>query len=282
MKEIAFCYDFDGTLAPGNMQEHDFIPKQLGMKNKDFWKEVKAQAEKEDMDEILSYMEMTLRKAKEKKIEFNKKAFKGYGKKIRLFPGLTGENNWFDRLNEYGKGKKLKVEHYVISSGLKPMIEGCKIPKRTFNHIFACDFIYDQHEVASFPATVINYTTKTQCLFRINKGILNNWNNDDLNKYFEKSERPVPFNRIVYFGDGLTDVPAMKMTKANGGFSVAVFQKGKKNARSKCQAMLQQERCSYIGAADYSKESDLDKISRFIIDKVSAELSLSAINKNTH
>ena len=289
MLNIAICYDFDGTLAPGNMQEYEFIPNQLGIKPEDFWKEVQENAKKNDMDEILSYLELTLKKAKEKgNVKFNQNAFKNYGEKIKFFDGVV---DWFKRINEYARGKSIEIEHYIISSGIKSIIEGSTIASH-FKHIFACDFKYDANGVATFPSAAINYTTKTQYLFRINKNkdkefeLLNNWNND-VNKYTKQEDRPIPFNRMIYLGDGLTDVPAMKMINLQNGYSIGVYDPQKKKTKDQkspkeiCQELLKHERCSFIAPADYSEEKDLDRITKFIIDKIYIENQLKIINKKS-
>ena len=265
---MAICYDFDGTLAPGNMQEHNFIPEQLEIKKEDFWKIVKENAKKHDMDEILSYLEITLKKAKERgNVEFTKKAFQKYGKNITFFKGVE---SWFKRVNKYANNKSIEIEHYIISSGIKTMIEGTKI-KKYFKHIFACDFKYDANNVAEFPAVAINYTTKTQYLFRINKGILNNYDNS-INEYTPDKKRKIPFNRIIYIGDGLTDVPAMKMTNYKKGYSIGVYDPDdKKSAKETCKKLLENKRCSFIAPANYEENQNLDKIVNFIIDKICIE-----------
>ena len=268
---VAICYDFDGTLAPGNMQERDFIPNKLKIKVKDFWEEVKQNARKHNMDEILSYLEITLKQAKAKNVRFDKNAFRAYGRKIVFFDGVAG---WFKRINQYGKEKKLQIEHYIISSGLKPMIEGTTIAQN-FKYIFACDFKYDVHEIPVFPSVAINYTTKTQYLFRINKSnqandLLNNWNND-VNKFTADQDRPIPFSQMIYLGDGETDVPAMKMLKFQGGYSIGIYTEDKKKL---CESLLQNKRCSFIAPADYTKGGETAALVKKILDKIQSEIAL--------
>ena len=263
---LAICYDFDDTLSPGNMQEYDFIPKQLKMEKKTFWGEVKKDTKRNDMDQILAYLHHTLKTAEAKEVKFTKQAFKDYGKKIKFFPGVK---DWFKRINSYGKSKSINIEHYIISSGIKPMIEGTEIAGE-FKNIFACDFKYDAHGVARFPSVVINYTTKTQYLFRVNKGILNNWDNS-VNRYTPDEQRPIPFSRIIYIGDGLTDVPAMKMTRLQGGYSIGVYKRGTK---ATCEQLLKHQRCSFIAPANYKENKHLDKIVKLLIDKIYFENNL--------
>ncbi len=290
--KIAICYDFDGTLSPKNMQEYSFIPELLQISNKDFWKEVNDNAKDNDMDEILSYLELMIDKAKLNNVKMDKESLKRYGKDIPFFEGVK---TWFDRINKYGKNKEVSidVEHYIISSGLKPMIEGTAIAKN-FKHIFACDFKYDQHDVPQWPSAVINYTTKTQYLFRINKhqedknseyNLLNNWNNS-VNKYLPDEKRYISFSQMIYIGDGLTDIPAMKMLNYQGGYSIAIYNQDKKSSKNKespkqiCEQMLKEKRCSFIAPADYQQDTKLERLVKMLIDKIICEITLQEYSKN--
>lgn len=268
----AIAYDFDGTLAPGNMQEHSFIPEKLQVEKEVFWERVKKSAKANDMDQVLSYLDLTIEESKKKNVPFNKKAFNEYGKKIPFFPGV---DTWFDRINKYARSKGVILEHYIISSGIKSIIDGTKIRKH-FKYVFACEFKYDANNVAVFPAVAINYTTKTQYLFRINKGILNNWDNS-VNEFTPDEQRPIPFSRLIYIGDGATDVPAMKMTNYKGGYSIGVFDpsetKKEPSPKKICESLLENKRCSFIAPADYRKNQRLDKMVRLIIDKIHYEKS---------
>jgi phosphoserine phosphatase len=265
---LAICYDFDGTLSPGNMQENSFIPE-LSISAAEFWKETKELAEKNDMDEILAYMYLMLKKAQARDQKIDKNSFISHGKSIHFFPGVE---EWFDRITNFGLKNDITVLHYIISSGLREMIEGCSIAKK-FKLIFASGFLYDQHSVAVWPALSINYTNKTQYLFRINKGIENSWDNTTINKFTPEEKRPVPFSNMIYIGDGETDIPAMKMVKYQGGTAIAVYppQKGKKITKSEtkkkesAKTLLKDSRADFISSADYSEGSEIDKIIKNLI-----------------
>ena len=122
--------------------------------------------------------------------------------RIPLFEGVE---LWFDRMNAYAIDRKLLLEHYVISSGIREMIEGCSIFP-AFKKVFASSFAYNAEGAAVWPAVAINYTTKTQFLFRINKGIENTWSNEEINRWQPMNERPMPFQRMIFIGDGDTDI----------------------------------------------------------------------------
>ncbi len=215
---MAIAYDFDGTLAPGNMQEYEFVPN-IGMKSKAFWTEVTALTKAQEADGVLSYMQLMLEKAANKKIQVRKENFVKYGESVKLFDGVL---DWFDQINEYGKKKKINIEHYIISSGIREMIAGTPIATK-FKRIFASSFMYDHHGIAHWPALAVNYTTKTQYLFRINKGALNVYDDSKINAYILEKERPVPFRNMVFIGDGSTDIPCFRLVKGQGGHSIAVY-----------------------------------------------------------
>jgi len=269
--KVAICYDFDGTLSPGNMQEHSLLPK-LNIKPQDFWKEVENMAKKEKMSKILTYMYLILNKSKGKE-QINHKTFKQYGKGINLFNGVK---DYFEKINVYAQSKDVELEHYIISSGMKEIIEGTDI-KKYFKAIFASEFYYDENGVAVWPKIVIDYTAKTQYLFRINKGILNVWDDTEINKYKKEEDRYIPFNRMIYIGDGETDIPAMKIVKVNGGYSIAVYPPNK--SKEKCKELLKQDRAQYIAKADYTENSDLYKLLQKIIDKISIEAQLKKLQQ---
>ena len=272
--KIAIAYDFDGTLAPGNMQEHSFIPK-LGIDKSQFWAEVKKESQANDMNEILAYMALMLKKANEKGIQITRKAFSDYGKDIGYFEGVE---SYFEKINAYAKSKNIQIDHYIISSGLRDILEGTKI-RKYFKTVFASAYKFNVNNVAEWPALAIDYTSKTQYLFRINKGIDNAWDNSNINKYYENEDRPMPFTHMIYLGDGETDVPAMKMITYQGGTAIAVYNPDQRKAVGKkakkiCQDLIAQKRADYIASADYSEGSHLFKILQLTIDKIAAQVEL--------
>jgi len=189
MKKLAIVYDFDGTLSPKNMQEFEFLPK-IGLKAKDFWQAVLDESKRTNGDNILIYMSLMLEKAREKKIPIRRADFKRLGKTVELFPGVL---TWFDHINEYATLNKIKIEHFILSSGLREIIEGTPIAKN-FNRIYASGFWYDENGVARGPATALNYTTKTQYLFRINKGSLDIWEHEVINSFVPHQDRHISFS----------------------------------------------------------------------------------------
>ncbi|MDF9827937.1 hypothetical protein M2447_002042 [Ereboglobus sp. PH5-10] len=265
---IAICYDFDGTLSPKNMQEYDFF-NDLGTKAQPFWSEVEACRKRNHADQILTYMMLMIDKAKAHvgSNKTTKASIQGYGKSVKLFNGVE---DWFKIINAYGKKNGVIIEHYIVSSGIKEMIEGTSIAKY-FKKIYACSFVYDEQDgTAKWPAVAVNYTTKTQFLFRINKGIEDDNDNTLINEYIPESQRPIPFSRMIYIGDGATDVPCMKLVKQKGGNSIAVYDQRKAGKLESAKALLANKRINYMAPASYGSGSQMKKLVCAIIDKIVA------------
>lgn len=269
---VAIMYDFDKTLCTKDMQEYSFIPK-LEMEPAAFWQEVTALAEREQMDRILSYMYHMIRKAKAKQLPIRHSDFVEAGENVELFPGVQ---DWFSRINAYGEQLGLEIEHYIISSGLKEIIEGTSI-KDAFKKIYACEFRYDENGVADWPALTVNYTNKTQFLFRINKGVLEVYEDERLNEFLEDKDRRIPFRNMIYLGDGLTDVPCMKLVKMNGGQSIAVY-----TQREKVENLLRDQRVDFIMPANYEAGKELDSIIKKILQKMSIVNDLVNVHHSQH
>lgn len=256
---LAICYDFDKTLSPDDMQAQGYI-QSIGFEVSEFWKESNNLATDNDMDQNLAYMYMMASKSRGKRL-FTRENLRGDGAKVELFPGV---DTWFDRINQYGDSKGVEVEHYIISSGLKEMIEGTKVADK-FKKIYASSFYYDVDGVAVWPAQVVNYTNKTQFLFRIEKGVLD-VSNQGVNSYFAPDEYRIPFRNIVYIGDSDTDIPCMKLVNINGGHSIGVYNSETKD-KSKVFRMLDENRIKYFVPADYTKGAKLEQLIHQIIDR---------------
>jgi hypothetical protein len=262
---IAIAYDFDGTLAPGNMQEQSFLPA-VNVNGKKFWATAKAHAKEHDMDEILAFMELMLEHSRRAKTSIRKETFQGYGKDIIYFPGVE---SWFGRINQFAKAQDCAIAHFIISSGNRETIEGTTIAKY-FDQVFASCFRYDADNVAIWPALAVNYTNKSQFLFRINKGIENAHDNTTINKFTPEEERPYPFKNFIYIGDGDTDVPAMKMVTYQGGKSIVVYPSRKRGAKERGHKLVEQHRADIAVPADYSKGSALERAVKAAIRQVAA------------
>lgn len=263
--KIAICYDFDGTLSPCNMQETSFIPK-LGLSADAFWHMVAEESIKNDMDRVLAYMNIMLREAKNKKLSMTRTDLQKHGTDVPLFNGVT---DWFKNINTYGESKNIEIEHYIISSGIEEVIEGTPIGKE-FNKIFACKFVYDENNQAVSAATAVNYTNKTQFLFRINKGILNYYENKKVNQYTPKEEKIIPFSNMIYIGDGETDVPCMKMIMGQGGTAIAVYNPENEAAKETAVNLIKHNRADYMAPTDYRNGKLLEQIIKCQIDKIEA------------
>ncbi len=268
--KIAIMYDFDETLCTKNMQEYSLIPN-LNTDAKTFWSNVGVTAKEGNMDLTLAYMYCIINRAKEVNYPIKRDAFQQLGKDIEYYPGVE---EYFARIVEFGKQYNLEVEHFIISSGTKEIIEGCSIYS-AFTKVFASEFHYDKNGFADWPALAINYTGKTQFLFRINKNALDIYDNETVNSYIAHDKRDIPFDHMIYLGDGLTDVPCMKLVKGNGGYSIGVYTNEKP---ATIKRLLDEDRVNFAAKADYREGSQLDTIIKNIIIKIASEDTLKAYN----
>lgn len=265
---IAIVYDFDGTLSPQPMQEYAVLPK-IGVKPHRFWKQVNQESKDTVSESMLVYMRLLLKKAEDAETHIGRKDLKRMGKAVKYFPGVV---QWFGRVNRFvakeGKGR-IKVKHYIISAGLKEILEGASI-KKHFARIYASEYHFDHHDRATFPKLLITDTTKTQYLFRINKGKEDLAEN--INEHMPESLRPIPFANMIYIGDGITDVPSMAVTKSNGGNSIAVYKRNSKKGKAVCKRLLEVGRVHFVAPADYGSRSHLDKRVKVLLQSVIAKI----------
>lgn len=268
---VALIYDFDGTLSPGNMQEFGFI-QAIDTTAERFWQMSDDLAIGQDASNILSYMKMMFDEARNKGIRLKKTDFYNFGRKVKLFPGVM---DWFKRVREYGEQKGVIIEHYINSSGLAEIIEGTPIAEE-FKKIYACSFIYDENGEAIWPGVAVDYTAKTQYLFKINKGIFSMRDTNLVNESQAEDKKRVPFPHMIYFGDGDTDVPCMKIVKMWGGHSIGVYNSESEKKKAAAKKLLREGRVNFITPADYTAESRTFALTCAIIDKIKADYDLKA------
>jgi 2-hydroxy-3-keto-5-methylthiopentenyl-1-phosphate phosphatase len=262
---VAILYDFDSTLAVSDMQNFGFIPA-LGMTPAEFWGATTAFSNESGCERTLSYLYMMCKMTKDKGIKMTREWLNEMGKAIQFFPGVL---DWFDRINAFGESQGVRVEHYLVSSGNKEIVDGCPIAKK-FKVLYACEFLFDPKTgEPTWPKLAINYTQKTQYFFRISKGIYDP--TDDVGVNEKKPDRRIPYSNIIYIGDGMTDIPAMIIAKNNGGKSIAVYPKGKEE---KVQSLFHDGRVNYVCPADYRENKELDKVMRLIIQSIAINESL--------
>ena len=259
---IAIMYDFDKTLSTKDMQNYGFIPN-LGLTPQEFWGETEEVCNKHNMDKILGYMYVMVSKCKEKGIKLTKEYLKSLGKGVELFKGVE---TWFDRINRYAEALGLRIEHYIISSGTKEIIEGTTIAKE-FKRIYGCEFMYNEDKVAIWPKISVNYTNKTQYVYRISKGALEESEEEKLNSATTEENRRVAYENMIYIGDGMTDIPCMKVVKSRGGKAIAIYQPGQKE---KVQNLVRDNRINYVCPGDYRENSRVEKIVKLILDHMAA------------
>ena len=261
---IAIIYDFDKTLSTDDMQNFSFIPA-LGMEPADFWASTAKLTKETGIENILSYMYVMIEKCKERNVLLTREYLNKLGKEVKFFEGVT---TWFKRVNAYAEELGYTVEHYIVSSGTKEIIEGTPIAKE-FKEIYACEFLFNREGIATWPKIAINYTAKTQYLFRIAKGVLDPYDHVGVNSNVPKR---IPYKNMIYIGDGLTDVPCMTLLKEKGGKSIAIYPKGK---QEKVSQLVEDGRVNYTCRGDYSANSEIEKIIKLIIDQISISDLLS-------
>ena len=263
---VAIMYDFDKTLSTTDMQNYSFIPM-LGMTPDEFWGATGEFSEKTGCERILSYMYMMIKKSKEAGIKLTREVLRENGKNITYHPGVT---TWFDRINAYGASKGIKVEHYLVSSGTKEILEGCSIYDK-FTKVYGCEYLFE-NGVPVWPKLAINYTQKTQFFFRIAKGVVDIKDDNSVNEKVKGSLR-IPYENIVYIGDGMTDVACMTLVNKNHGYSIGVYTDSN---RSQVDQIRNDKRCRFVVKADYSQDKDMEKVLKLIIDSVSNREILAA------
>lgn len=260
---IAICYDFDKTLSPTDMQAQGYI-QSVNYDVQSFWQESNDLAKQNNMDQNLAYM-YKMKDAARGNFILNREKLEEYGSAVALYPGVE---DWFDNINTYAESKGVIVEHYIISSGLKEMIEGTSVAKEgNFKAIYASSYYYDERGEVIWPAQVVNFTSKTQYLFRISKGVLD-VNDADVNDHYEPEDIKIPFRNIIYIGDSDTDIPCMKVVTMYGGHAIGVYDCNSKD-KSKVQKMIHDNRISYYAAADYREGEEIEQIVKAIIDRTS-------------
>jgi 2-hydroxy-3-keto-5-methylthiopentenyl-1-phosphate phosphatase len=266
---IALVYDFDGTLSPQPMQEYTVLPK-IGIEPAQFWKLVNAEARETESDPMLVYMRHIIEALERVKVDVKREDFAAMARSIEYFPGVT---TWFGRMNAYVKKRsrgQVRIQHYLISAGQKEILDGVPIRKH-FKRIYASEYHFNHHGVATFPKFLVTDTLKTQFLFRINKGI--EAVTESINEHMPEADRPIPFQNIIYVGDGMTDVPSMALTKKSGGHAVAVYDPKGGKGRATCVKLLDAGRVDFISEADYRAGSKLSKRVQLLIDAIIADVA---------
>lgn len=268
---IALIYDFDGTLAPGNMQEYDFL-NAIGITNpKKFWDANTAFKKQHDASEVLSYMKLMLDESRNHHVPIKRDVFKQYGASIPLHPGVI---KWFELINAIGKQMGFQIKHYINSSGLQEIIEGTSIYPY-FEAVYACRYMYDENDVACWPAVAVDFTQKTQFMYMIQKGVKKVSDNGDINRHKDDAEKPIPFQHMIYFGDGITDIPCMKMLKQYGGYSIAIYQEQKEKSNSRkshtpCD-LAERNICDFACEADYSENGPVYNTVLSILGRIASQ-----------
>lgn len=272
-KIIAICYDFDKTLSPSDSSLDFGYFDKLGITKEQFWHETQTSPTLQKMDNILAYLYYAIYKANKLNVDITKQDFINFGKNAYFYKGVE---DWFDRINNYAKKQGYILEHYIISAGLKEVITNTKIAKH-FKKIYASTYMYE-NDKPIWPAFVVNYTNKTQYLFRVKKNILVENDNRVNERMIGKNVR-IPFENMIYIGDSVTDIPCMSIMVKNGGTSIGVYE----NCPAKKELMLKlykNNRINHYVYADYSEESELEKTVQNTILKIKQKDEKKAKNND--
>ncbi|HEX3063802.1 MAG TPA: HAD family hydrolase [Usitatibacter sp.] len=266
---IALVYDFDGTLSPQPMQEYTVLPK-IGVEPAAFWAMVNREARETESDPMLVYMRHIIEALERERVDVKREDFAAMARAIEYFPGVA---TWFGRMNAYVKKRsrgQVKLQHYLISAGQKEILEGVSI-RRHFKRIYASEYHFNHHGVATFPKFLVTDTLKTQFLFRINKGL--EAVTESINEHMPEGERAIPFQNMIYVGDGMTDVPSMTVTKKNGGHTVAVYDPSKEKGREIGVKLLDAGRVDFVAEADFRPRSKLAHRVELLLDAIVADVA---------
>ncbi len=265
---IALVYDYDQTLSPTYMQEEALFPV-FGINSEAFWKKCGVLVKEQGYDNELAYMKVML-----DYLEMDRPTnadLKKLGEKLTFYKGLPEMFEEFKSglLTAEHETYGITVEHYIVSSGLKALIDGSKLAPY-MRTIFGCEFAEDSDGRITFPRRVISHTQKTQFLFRINKGMLDM--NEDVNDHMAPELRPVPFTNMIYIGDGPTDVPCFTVMSKNGGKGIAVYnaEDPTRTSFKKCyQLSTHADRVKNIAPSDFRPGSHL----RLLIEEMVQEVA---------
>lgn len=266
---IALVYDFDGTLSPQPMQEYTVLPK-IGVQPAEFWAMVNREARETESDPMLVYMRHIIEALERVRVDVKREDFAAMARAIEYFPGVP---TWFTRMNAYVKKRsrgQVKLQHYLISAGQREILDGVSIRKH-FKRIYASEYHFNHHGVATFPKLLVTDTLKTQFLFRINKG--RELITESINEHMPEAERAIPFQNMIYLGDGMTDVPSMALTKKSGGHSVAVYDPAGDRGRATCKKLLDAGRVDFIAEADFRNASKLSRRVELLLDAIIADVA---------
>ena len=211
----------------------------------EFWRENNALGKAQNATEVLSYMKLMIDKSNNPNHPrpITRQTFKQYGASIPLFKGVK---EWFALTRKLGEEMGLQIEHYINSSGLQEMVEGSSIAHE-FKHIYASHFMYDADGRSD---------------------------NKEINNYMAAEDRRIPFNHMIYFGDGLTDIPSMKLLRSQGGFAIAIY-----TPEHELQTLDLVERniINFACKADYSKDEALYNTVKAILEHIKSLDNFNAL-----
>ncbi|MEI7595050.1 MAG: haloacid dehalogenase-like hydrolase [Bacteroidota bacterium] len=272
MTKIALIFDFDDTLTSDSAT---FFVEQKGIDAKTFWSKTVEDLMLQDWDPVLAYMYGLIVESKKQNKPFTKVDLIKCGKRLLFNAGV---NTFFENIKTTVSKQNLgvEVEFYIISSGLGDIIRNSKIAHH-FTHIWASDFAYNEKDEIHFPKNVISFTDKTRFLFQIAKGIIGEkalCNPFEVNTRIPSSELRIPFEQMIYIGDGYTDIPCFSIVRRNGGIAFGVYDKNHKEKLGRAWGFVEQDRVSNLHSADYRANSDLYNSINMAIQSIANRITL--------
>jgi len=263
-KRIALLYDFDNTLSKGFMQEFGLMQDQGYDDIIKYFKKCEEIFNNPDVDMCLSLMGGVLQMAKENNSKVTQEYLRSFGKDIQYYPGVE---EWFEKINAIGRENGYEIEHYIISSGLKEIVEGSRI-YHNLKRVYANFYCYDENGEAYWPCQVVNYTSKTQYIYRVRKNVLDSLGSlNEINAKM-KDEDVLPFENIIYLGDSQTDIPSFKVVKNSGGLSICVYDPNISHTKEVAHKCFVEGRVNYFLPADYTEGSELYELIKSYILKI--------------
>lgn len=273
-KTIGIIFDFDDTLAPDTTSA--FL-ENIGIDSRTFWENTVTTLSNNGWDRIPAYLYSILKISQTKSsnytIPITKNKFFEFGKNISFYSGII---TFFSRMNKFilSQSNNINIEYYIISSGIGEIIRASKIAKH-FKNIVACEYHYNNKGEINFPKRIINFTDKTRILFQISKGIIGDNTNEysfDVNKRVNDKNFRIPLSRIIYIGDGYTDIPCFTIVSRYGGYAIGVYDDNNLIKMKYAWNFVDEKRVSNLLPADYKKGSALEQTIKMALIKIVSKI----------
>jgi len=245
-KQIAMVFDFDGTVAPDVMLSP--ILDMIGIGSDFFWDKTGVLAE-EGYDREIAYLQALVLVCREKGISLSNHMIRDMGARLHFYEGFP---DILDRLTRIGSTRGYELKVYVITAGLEEMVIGSRLGQY-LTRCWGCGFAEDMNGSISHPKRIVTSANKVEKLYLIKRQLLAHRDTYRVN-LVEPREDLVPWDKVVYVADGVTDVPAFEVVRRGGGFALAVYDP----ESGPNESMMIAGRTDLMVPADYREGSSLD------------------------